>query len=119
MHEYPITLEIIRLAENAARGKNASKVGKIVLVIGDLSGYVGDSVQLYFDEISRGTLCDGAMLEIRRVRSQVQCADCGLLFERKPFSYECPSCGGEAHPTKIGTEFYIEYIEVETENGKN
>jgi hydrogenase nickel incorporation protein HypA/HybF len=117
MHEYPITLEIIRLAENAALGNGAAKVRKIALVIGDLSGYVGDSVSMYFGEISRGTLCEGADLEIRRVKSQVQCAVCGQVFERKPFSFACPSCGGDAHPTKTGTEFYIEYIETDDDGG--
>ncbi len=114
MHEYPITLEIIRLAEQAARKGNARRVGRISLVIGDLSGYVGESVKMYFDEISRGTLCEGADLEIRRIRPLVQCASCGKQFERKPFAYTCPDCGGEARPTGIGTEFYIDHIEVET-----
>lgn len=113
MHEYPITLEIIRLAENAARDQGADKVELISLVIGDLSGYVGESVQLYFDEISKGTLCEGCKLKIERVEPKAQCAACGELFKRKLFSFECPHCGGEGHPTKIGTEFYIDYIEVE------
>lgn len=113
MHEYPVTLEIIRLAEEAAKKQGAEKVKLISLVIGDLSGYVGDSVSLYFDEISKGTACEGCRLNIERVEPKTQCAACGKLFKRKPFSFECPFCGGEGHPTKIGTEFYIDYIEVE------
>lgn len=112
MHEYPITLEIIRLAEEAARKRNACHVEKIALVIGDLSGYVGESVHMYFDEISKGTLCEGCLLEIKRIKPKVQCEACGEIFERKPFSFECPKCGGQALPTKIGMEFYIDYIEV-------
>lgn len=111
MHEYPITLEIIRIASQAAQKQKAGKVKKIALVIGDLSGYVGDSISLYFDEISKGTICEGCELEITRIKPKVQCGDCQKLFVRKPFSFECPDCGGEAHPTKIGTEFYIDHIE--------
>ena len=119
MHEYPITLEIIRIAEEAAKQKNAERVDKIALVIGDLSGYVGESVHMYFDEISKGTVCEGCRLEMTRVRPKVKCQSCGELFERKPFSFECPICGGTACPTKIGTEFYIDHIEVSREKGEN
>ncbi len=119
MHEYPITLEIIRIAEETAREKNAKHVLKIALVIGDLSGYVGESVHMYFDEISKGTACEGCALEITRVRPKVKCQSCGEVFERKPFSFECPVCGGTAGPTTIGTEFYIDYIEVSREKGED
>lgn len=112
MHEYPVTLEIIRLAEKAARDQGADKVELISLVIGDLSGYVGDSVRMYFDEISKGTACEGCELKIERIEPKTQCSSCGKLFKRKLFSFECPYCGGEGHPTNIGTEFYIDYIEV-------
>jgi hydrogenase nickel incorporation protein HypA/HybF len=113
MHEYPVTLEIIRLAGNAARDEGADKVRLISLVIGDMSGYVGDSVQMYFDEISKGTSCEGCELKITRVEPKLKCASCGELFKRKPFSFDCPHCGGDGYPTNIGTEFYIDYIEVD------
>lgn len=112
MHEYPVTLEIIRLAEQAARQQGADSVGLISLVIGDLSGYVGDSVRMYFDIISKGTLCEGCELEIKRIETKLKCDSCGKLFKRKPYSFDCPFCGGEGLPTDTGKEFYIDYIEV-------
>ena len=115
MHEYPVTLEIIRLAANAARDHGADSVKRISLVIGDMSGYVGDSVQMYFEEISKGTACEGCALNITRVEPRLRCASCGELFKRKPFSFACPHCGGDGQPTGIGTEFYIDSIEVEKE----
>lgn len=117
MHEYPITLEIIRIAQEAAKKQHAVHVDKIALVIGDLSGYVGESVHMYFDEISKGTVCEGCRLEITRVKPKVKCTACGEVFERKPFSFECPVCKAQAGPTNIGTEFYIDYIEVSRNKG--
>ncbi len=111
MHEYPATVEIVRLAQNAARSQNAVKVTKIALVIGDQSGYVGDSIHLYFDAVAKDTMCEGCELEIRRVRSMLQCEKCQTMFERMPFSFACPECGGEGHPSDIGNEFFIDYIE--------
>ena len=114
MHEFPITEQIIKIAEEEARKANASRVAKITLVVGDYSGFIGESIQMYFDIISKGTLCDGAVIEIQRVKPKLQCSACGAYFERRPMSFECPECGGEGEPTEIGKEFYIDSIEVET-----
>lgn len=113
MHEYPITQQIIRLAEKHAVEEGASKVTKVELVVGDYSGFIGDSIQMYFDIISEGSLCEGAKIEIKRVKPKLKCADCGEYFERVMFSFKCPSCGGEGGPTEIGKEFYIDNIYVE------
>ena len=61
MHEYPVTLEIVRMAEKTAREKGGI-VRAIHLVVGEDSGFIGESIQMYFDVISEGTLCEGALL---------------------------------------------------------
>jgi len=114
MHEYPVTQQIIRIAEKKAGETDASRVCAISLVVGDQSGFIGDSIQMYFDVISEGTLCEGAVLTISHIRSKLRCGACDRLFERKPFSFACPDCGCDGTPTEIGKEFYIDHIEVVT-----
>jgi len=116
MHEYPITCEIISIAEKYLlenEKHKTARVKKIRLVVGDMCGYVGESIQMYFDEIAKDTACSGAILEICRVKSKLKCEKCGGLFERKLFSFSCPECGGQGFPTEIGKEFYIDSIEIE------
>ena len=113
MHEFPITQQIVKLAEKHAVENNAKAVKSIKLVVGDYSGFIGESIQMYFDVISEGTLCDGAAIEIQRVKPKLLCAQCGEYFERKPMSFTCPFCGGEGGPSEIGKEFYIDSIEIE------
>jgi len=113
MHEFPITEQIIKIAEKHARDAGAARVTKVKMVVGDYSGFIGESIQMYFDVISKGTACEMASIEIERVRPKLKCEDCGQLFERVLFSFECPSCGGQGCPTEIGKEFYIENIEIE------
>ena len=113
MHELPITEKIISIAEEHCREAGASSVRKIHLVIGENSGIVGSSIQMYFDVITEGTACEGAELEMTSVKPKLRCRSCGLLFERAPFSFSCPECGGDGEPTDIGREFYIDTIEVE------
>ena len=112
MHEYPITQRIIEIANEHAAKHNATEVKVINLVVGDYSGYVASSIELYFDIIAEGSICEKAKLNIERVIPKLKCTVCGELFIRKPFSFECPSCRGEGTPTKIGQEFYIKSIEI-------
>jgi hydrogenase nickel incorporation protein HypA/HybF len=112
MHEYPVTLEIIRLAEESCKAQNGLKVEEITLVAGESCGYLPESIELYFDIIAAGSLCEDAKLSIIRVPPRLKCADCGGLFLRKPFSFICPDCGGNGEPTDIGREFYIESFKI-------
>ncbi len=112
MHEYPITQQIIHIAEKKAAESGATKVITISLVVGDQSGFIGDSIQMYFDVISEGTMCDGATLHLKHIKPKMFCESCHTHFTRKPFSFACPDCGKDGIPTDIGKEFYIEHIEV-------
>jgi hydrogenase nickel incorporation protein HypA/HybF len=110
MHEYPITKRIIEIAEEYAASNKANEVKVINLVVGDYSGYVASSIELYFEIIAAGSLCEKARLNIERVKPKLRCNQCGEYFERKPYSFECPGCNGEGSPTEIGQEFYIRSI---------
>ena len=112
MHEYPITKRIIEIAEEYATSNHANEVKVIHLVVGDYSGYVASSIELYFDLIAAGSCCEGAKLSIERIKPKLCCGQCGEYFERKPYSFECPNCHGEGCPTEIGQEFYIRSIVV-------
>jgi hydrogenase nickel incorporation protein HypA/HybF len=112
MHEYPITKQIIEIAELYAKENNATEVKQINLVVGDYSGYVTSSINLYFDIIAEDTLCRNAKLKIRRIKPKLKCNQCGKKFVRLPFSFDCPVCDGQGEPTGIGREFYIKSIEI-------
>ena len=115
MHEYPVTVQIVDIASETAR-KNNGRVRRIDLVVGEDSGFIGESIQMYFDVIAEGTLCEGAQLFIEGVKPQLRCEKCGKHFERKRFSFQCPYCGGDGEPTPIGKEFYVKSVELEVED---
>ena len=114
MHEYPVTVRIVEIAEETAE-KRKAKVRRIDLVVGKDSGFIGESIQMYFDIVAEGTRCEGAKLFIEGVEPRLRCTQCGELFVRRLYSFACPSCGGEGEPTAIGKEFYIKSMELETE----
>ena len=68
MHDYPITERLVQMAEDHCRESGADRVVTIHLVCGDYSGFVPESIHMYFDLIAEGTRCDGAEIDIRRVK---------------------------------------------------
>ena len=113
MHEYALTKRIVGIANDAARERDAARVMTVRLVIGENSGVIDGSIQLYFDMIAKGTAAEGARIIERMVKAQMRCPACEEDFARPRFSFQCPKCGTLGRPTAIGNEFYVESIEIE------
>ena len=115
MHEYSLTRQIVKIVNRAATEHGAKKVVQVRLVLGESSGIIAESVQLYFDQIARGTPAEGAKLAVRQVQPQMHCSVCNRNFVRPRFSFACPDCGTLGNPTDIGSECYVEGVELETD----
>jgi hydrogenase nickel incorporation protein HypA/HybF len=117
MHELAVTEGILTVALDAAQKNGAKPILAIDLVIGDLSSIVDDSVQFYFDILSRNTLAEKATLCIRREPATATCWQCGHCFQaRTPLDPTCPQCGSAHLQLNGGREFYVESIEVADED---
>jgi hydrogenase nickel incorporation protein HypA/HybF len=113
MHELAITQSMLNLVLEQAEKAEAKKVGRISLVIGEMTGVVSECVQFYFDFLSKGTPADGATLSFSRVPTQARCRGCGKLFELMEFDWTCPHCRGNNIEIVAGKELFVESIEVE------
>ena len=113
MHELSVTEQLLNITLEHADRANAQKVLKVNLVIGDLSGFEGESIQFYFDLLSRGTKAEKASLSISRVPARVRCRQCRNEFAPEAMDWLCPRCGGLIEDVISGREFYVESIEVE------
>lgn len=113
MHEYHEAIHIIEHAVDEAKAKGYQNVTKINLVIGESSGFSGDSIVMHFEDAAKGTICENAEISVRLVKTMLRCPNCRELFVRKPFHFECPHCGTEGVPSEIGKEMAIDSIEGE------
>ncbi len=114
MHELAVTQGILDVVLDAAQKANAARVCTIDLVIGDLTSIVDDSVQFYFDLLSRSTPAEGATLRFQREPAKAACLDCGHRFDAQPpLARFCPACGGVSLQVTGGREFRVESIEVD------
>ena len=113
MHELSITQSVLNIVTEHAERAAAEKVTVINMVVGELTGFVDDSIQFYFDMLSPGTLAEGAKLAIHRVPAMIRCRACGADFALGDSSWLCPACGAVGGDVLDGRQFQVESIEVE------
>jgi hydrogenase nickel incorporation protein HypA/HybF len=113
MHELSITQNMLDLVLEEAKKARAERVKRINLVIGEMSGVVDQSVEFYFEFLSKDTIARGATLSFRNVPTEVRCRSCGEVFNPKEFDWSCPKCQGSGAEITAGNELYVESIEVE------
>lgn len=112
MHELAITQSMFEIIRQQAVQARAEKVTKINLVIGEMTGVVGDCVQFYLDFLSKGTEVEGAIVAVTMVPPKAKCLTCGQTFVVKPMEWKCPQCGSVSLEITGGKELYVESIEV-------
>ncbi len=113
MHEFAVTKNILDIVLQEAGKADASKVLEIRLTIGALSSFEQDCMQMYFEELSKGTIAVGAKLVIRKVAAQLHCEKCDADFPLEHTDYNCPKCGLAGTYLNDGQDFLIESIEIE------
>jgi hydrogenase nickel incorporation protein HypA/HybF len=81
------------------------------LEIGRLSGAMTEAIQFCFDEVARGTLVEGAVLDIRVIDGRARCRRCGAEFGT-PDLYTSCACGALDLEWLQGLELTIKSIEL-------
>jgi hydrogenase nickel incorporation protein HypA/HybF len=114
MHEMAVTQSILDIALRHAGRAGAQRIVAINLVIGDLTGFVDDSIQFYFDFLSRDTLAQNARLNFERVAARARCHTCGTEYTPPDGRlWTCPQCGALGGEVSAGKEFSVASIEIE------
>lgn len=109
MHELGIMQDVLDIAVRTAENNNGSRVTKITLLVGVLSGILPNYMQSYFDLISKGTIAESAELIIEVEPAVFTCPDCGgrTVFERYGPDFVCGECGSANVRLLSGKSFKI------------
>jgi hydrogenase nickel incorporation protein HypA/HybF len=113
MHELSVTESVLEIACKHAEKAQAKKVTDIFLEIGRLSSIIDDSVQFYWDLISKDTLCEDAKLHFKRVPAQLICTECSHEYTLEEELMPCPNCGSARIKVLSGDEFNLDSIEIQ------
>ncbi|MGH6612154.1 MAG: hydrogenase maturation nickel metallochaperone HypA [Burkholderiaceae bacterium] len=108
MHELGIPQDIVELV--AARAADAH-VGRVTLEIGKLSAIMPEAIRFCFDICARGTVVEGAALEIIDVAGRGRCHDCGREQAMDDWLARC-ACGAYGLECITGEELKIKSMEV-------
>lgn len=113
MHELSIAHSLIESAEEAAREAGAERVTRVQLRLGELAGVVKESLLFSFDVATKGTLLEGAVLEIEELPLVVYCPHCAADFSRSDgLWFRCPGCDVPSNMILQGRELELASIEV-------
>ncbi len=108
MHELSLSSAIVDTVERHAAGR---RVTAVHMTIGALRQVVPESLEFYFEIVSRDTVCEGAELCQTLVQGRASCQSCAREWDLDLPLFLCAGCGGAATAVR-GEEFELESIDV-------
>ena len=113
MHEVGIAKEAVDTAIEHAIAAGATRVLKVKLRIGALSGVVPEALAFAFEVVVKDTAAADATLEYEWVPVRCHCDPCDRDFEPDGYVYECPTCGTPSWDIRSGRELDLVTVEAE------
>lgn len=112
MHEFGLTMSVMKIALDAAEKQGASKITRIKVKAGEMEGIVADSMQFHFEHLKIGTIAEGAELVVEQVPLIIECSTCGEQSHVDAFEVViCPKCRNFTVEVISGRELMVESIE--------
>lgn len=113
MHEMALCESILGILEEQARTQAYSRVRRVRLEVGALSCVEPEALRFNFEVVTRGSLAEGASLELIDAPGQAWCLWCCQTVEVTGLLDACPQCG--SHQTQVtgGDQLQIRELEVD------
>ncbi|WJS97902.1 hydrogenase maturation nickel metallochaperone HypA [Novosphingobium humi] len=103
---------IRQILEEQARSAGFTRVERVRLAIGALSGVEPEALRFGFDVVMRGGVAEGARLEIEDVAARAWCMPCGANVAIAARYDACPQCGSYQLQVTGGQDMTIRELEV-------
>jgi hydrogenase nickel incorporation protein HypA/HybF len=112
MHEMSLCEGIREIVEDQARRHHAARIARVRLEIGRFAGVEKRALAFAFDVVMRGSVAEGATLEMIDLPGKAHCYDCGETVEIENRFDLCPDCGGGRLMPVSGDEMRIRDLEI-------
>jgi len=113
MHEYSIVQSLLDQCEENARANDATKVTKVVVKIGVMSGVEPDLLQTAFDTFKAGTMCEDCEYIQNIQKIKIKCHKCDMVSELEKHEYCCPKCQSIELDVLDGEDLMLMQLELE------
>lgn len=115
MHELGIVVRVIEQVEKVAEENNVSKVAKLTLEVGEVSGIVPDLFTDCFEwSKKKSKYLQDCELELVILEAISYCRDCKETYKTTDYAKQCPHCGSNNTYLVSGNEISIKDISVQT-----
>jgi hydrogenase nickel incorporation protein HypA/HybF len=112
MHEMALAESVLEIVRDAARSQRARAVRAVRLEIGRLAAVEVEALRFCFDAVVKGSVAEGARLEIDSAAGTAWCFRCGASVPLETLAGECPRCGSAQLELTGGTEMRVKEIEI-------
>jgi hydrogenase nickel incorporation protein HypA/HybF len=112
MHEVGVMENALGIALKRAADEGAQHIHQLTMRVGPLSGVVAEALEFAFDVLSRGTIAEGATLQVERVPIVCYCPTCRVEFQSGDLFCECPRCHTPSGEVRQGRELELASLEV-------
>lgn len=113
MHEFSLAQSLVEQVTDLAAREGATKVTRIEVSIGAMSGVMKDPFEFCFPEAAKGSCLEGCLLSVREIPLTVSCLDCGVDSESEIFDIRCGVCKGQNVNIIEGKDFLLNSVEVD------
>jgi len=115
LHELPFAKSIFKSVIHKAEANEAKAVTLVVIEVGVLRDFVPEIVQKYWTYVTKGSIAEHSVIEMREIPATVECKDCQQIYEidvHHLIAAHCPRCGCQTGRMLTGRELKIIGIEI-------
>lgn len=113
MHEYSVVQALLTQCEEHAEANDATKITKVVVKIGVMSGIEAHLLETAFNTFKETTVCDGAEFVMNIQPLTIECRSCGAVSELEKVHYCCPKCESTDVTVVDGEDMFLMSLEME------
>ncbi|SFV58813.1 [NiFe] hydrogenase nickel incorporation protein HypA [hydrothermal vent metagenome] len=105
-------MDIVESLEKVAKDNNYQGIDKVWLEVGPFSGVEVNALEFSFEIATRGSITQGAKLEIIQTPGQAWCFNCNKTITIKQRYDNCPLCNSGQLTVTGGEELKIKQISI-------
>lgn len=113
MHDLFLGRSVVETVARQAEREGFTRVHRVGVQLAALSHVDPEALRLSFDAAARGTIADGARLDIVEGAGEAYCFDCAEPVEITSRTAPCPSCGSGQLLVTDGAELQLREVEGE------
>jgi hydrogenase nickel incorporation protein HypA/HybF len=107
MHELHLAKDILYKIKEKAKEEGKEKLSAIAVSIGQARFTHLEELKELLQEIAKGTVAEGAVIDFNIIPLKSACTECGRDFDASVLRLDCPHCGGTAIQVTTGNDLDV------------